>query len=254
MIMLLGRDQSCKHVYLVVLPGHLSYCFHFRVSSILRRAAPYKYQLFRGIKLGMGATAVSAKIGTSEGCHLDHMDDLEGYAVLTCVAMEKGASWEGGNLWLPQIGMEISLEPGQILFFRACLLRHFSSPGTNLQNRIVFTGFTCNAIVSWAAKHSGVVGMDLLRSMIPSMRNKPIVAETPRSMDFYRQQNRSDVRFKPLAPSAKADECVDRWERLKLLAEKRRRQRQRGVVQDQGGQGKFVFIFVVDVVKGCWFL
>jgi predicted 2-oxoglutarate/Fe(II)-dependent dioxygenase YbiX len=83
------------------------------------------------------------KEGTSEIYHVDWNDDLDSITWLIPLG-----DWEGGELVLPQKGLErhISIWPGDVFGFMACTLVHCTTPVTK-GRQVILTCFSDSNIL-----------------------------------------------------------------------------------------------------------
>ncbi|KAG1778559.1 hypothetical protein EV702DRAFT_967722, partial [Suillus placidus] len=80
--------------------------------------------------------ALAMKESRSSLIYIDWNDNRVIYAYIFAVR-----DWEGGKFCIPQLGIKIPVQLGQVLAVLACVVAHFSAPMTT-GHRIVFICFT----------------------------------------------------------------------------------------------------------------
>jgi len=98
--------------------------------------------------------------------HCDPNDEKYGYAVITCFG-----SFEGGDFVIPEPGLKFRLRPGDVIFLKGAVLRHFVTPWKKVGEdggRISVVHFNHQSVVDWARRmyeeqglHPGI--LELLR-------------------------------------------------------------------------------------------
>ena len=98
------------------------------------------------LQFGGAFFTVAAKEGSSEIIHLDFNDDPNGVSWVVPLG-----DWEGGEFCLPQLGIKIPIQSGQILGAMTRILAHCSAPVTK-GFRIVLTLFADKNLLKHATE------------------------------------------------------------------------------------------------------
>ena len=91
-------------------------------------------------------TTVAVKEGSSDEVHVDWND--QGITWVLPIG-----DWEGGNMVIPRLRMELPVRSGELLGFWANLLAHYSKP-VKSGKRVVITMFTCRNVFSNAVLYA----------------------------------------------------------------------------------------------------
>jgi hypothetical protein len=133
-------------------------CFdplHYEHAEALRVAVEKKYPFARalGIIDNLVYEGHEVLLNVHSGDHYDRQDPKRAWAGMVALGYHRG-----GYLVLPQLGVRIRLEPGDIVFIRGRMLRHFVEDWEGGQ-RICIPHFTHSSIWRLMNMHD-LVGLD----------------------------------------------------------------------------------------------
>jgi hypothetical protein len=159
------------------------YAFHSYAWSHARRVGTYVWNRLPGadnIRCGDYDCWTLRAVLYNQFTHVHHdqNDEKAGYAAIT-----RFGSFEGGEFVIPELRCKFSLHPGDVIFLRGRLLKHYVTPwnavdkGNRKGGLISVVHTNHEALVRWAASGYNALGVGI--DLQEARRNPELVLDKP---------------------------------------------------------------------------